>query len=183
MGKVLVQYYSETGHTKEMAELVAEGAAQTPGIEVRLRSVTECTLEDLLWCDGLAIGAPTHLGSIPWKLKKWWDDAVGEAWGKIDGKFACAFSSEGGLGGGAELTCLGLLIILLNYGFLVFGATDYVAPLRTLHYGAALPGHPKTQAEKDICSRLGMRLGEWVAYYVDGVEATHPRNAVYSKHG
>jgi flavodoxin len=31
MGKILVQYYSETGHTKEMAELVAEEAAQIPG--------------------------------------------------------------------------------------------------------------------------------------------------------
>ena len=76
---------------------------------------------------------------------------------------------------------MGLLTMLMNYGFLVFGATDYVAPLRTLHYGAALPGHPKTQAEKDICTRLGVRLGEWVAYYVDGDETCHPKNATYSR--
>ena len=183
MGKVLIQYYSETGHTKEMAELVAEGAAQVPGIEVRLKSLAECTLEDLLWCDGLALGAPTHLGSIPWRVKKWWDDLTENAWGKIDGKFGCAFSSEGGLGGGAELTCMGLLTMLMNYGFLVFGVTDYVAPLRTLHYGVALPGHPKTQAERDLCTRLGVRLGEWVAYYADGEKNTHPKYAVYSRHG
>ncbi len=121
MGKVLVQYYSETGHTKEMAELVAEGAARIPGIEVRLKSIAECTHEDVAWCDGLAVGAPTHLGSIPWRMKKWWDDAVGEVWGKIDGKFGCAFSSDAGLGGGAELACMGLLTMLMNYGFLVFG--------------------------------------------------------------
>jgi NAD(P)H dehydrogenase (quinone) len=183
MGKVLVQYYSETGHTKEMAELVAGGAAQVHGIEVRLRTISDCSLEDVFWCDGLALGAPTHLGSIPWRVKKWWDEAVGEAWGKIDGKFGCAFSSEGGLGGGAELTCMGLLTVLMNYGFLVFGATDYVAPLRTLHYGAALPGHPKTQSEKDICTRLGVRLGEWVACYVDGNINSHPKNATYTRHG
>jgi NAD(P)H dehydrogenase (quinone) len=183
MGKVLVQYYSETGHTKEMAELVAEGVAQVPGSEVRLKTIAECTLEDVIWCDGLALGAPTHLGSIPWRVKKWWDDATGEAWGKIDGKFGCAFSSEGGLGGGAELTCLGLTIMLMNYGFLVFGVTDYVAPLHTLHYGAALPGHPKTRAEKDICTRLGVRLGEWVAYYIDGNQSCHPTHASYSRHG
>ena len=183
MGHVLVQYYSESGHTKEMAELVAEGAAQITGIEVRLKEIGECTLEDLLWCHGIALGAPTHLGSIPWKMKKWWDDQVDDAWGKIDGKIGCAFSSEGGLGGGAELTCLGLLTILLNYGFLVFGVTDYVAPLRTLHYGAALPGRPKVQWEKDTCLRLGRRLGEWVAYYVDGLESAHPEVAAYSRHG
>jgi NAD(P)H dehydrogenase (quinone) len=181
MGKVLVQYYSETGHTKEMAELVAEGAARIPGIEVRLKSIAECTLEDVTWCDGLAVGAPTHLGSIPWRMKKWWDDAVGEVWGKIDGKFGCAFSSDAGLGGGAELACMGLLTTLMNYGFLVFGVTDYVAPRHTLHYGAALPGRPKTQEEKDICTRLGVRLGEWVAYYVDGNASCHPRRATYSR--
>ncbi len=150
MGKVLVQYYSETGHTKEMAELVAAGAARIPGIEVRLKNISECTLEDVLWCDGMAVGAPTQLGSIPWRMKKWWDDAVGEAWGKIDGKFGCAFASEGGLGGGAELTCAGLLTVLMNYGFLVFGATDYVAPLHTLHYGVTLPGHPKDSRRKRV---------------------------------
>jgi NAD(P)H dehydrogenase (quinone) len=183
MGKILVQYYSETGHTQEMAELVAQGAAQVDGIEVRLKPIAECTLEDVLWCDGLALGAPTHLGSIPWRVKKWWDEAVDAAWGKIDGKFGCAFSSEGGLGGGAELTCMGLLTMLMNYGFLVFGVTDYVAPQRTLHYGVALPGHPKTDAENELCIRLGVRLGEWVAYFVDGNEACHPRNAAYSRHG
>jgi NAD(P)H dehydrogenase (quinone) len=183
MGKILVQYYSETGHTQAMAELVAGGAAQIPGIEVRLRTVVESTLEDVVWCDGLALGAPTHLGSIPWQVKKWWDVAVGDLWGKIDGKFACAFSSEGGLGGGAELTCLGLMTILMNYGFLVFGVTDYVAPQHTLHYGVTLPGYPKTQAEKDLCTRLGIRLGEWVAYYVDGEESCHPKFASYPRHG
>jgi NAD(P)H dehydrogenase (quinone) len=162
---------------------VAEGAAQIPGMEVRLKEISECTLEDLLWCDGLAIGAPTHLGSIPWRLKKWWDDKVEAAWGTIDGKIGCAFSSEGGIGGGAELTCLGLLTVLLNYGFLVFGVTDYVAPRYTLHYGAAFPGRPKIQAEMDICTRLGRRLAEWVAYYRDGLEEYHPKNAAYSKHG
>ena len=183
MGKVLVMYYSETGRTKAMAELVAEGAAGVAGIEVRLKSVDEATGDDLFWCDGIALGAPTHLGSVPWKMKKWWDDLVESAWMKVDGKFGCAFSSAGGLGGGPELACLGLLTILMNYGLLVFGVTDYVATLRTLHYGAALPGRPKEESEKDICRRLGRRLAEWVAYYVDGNEAAHPTKAEYSRRG
>jgi NAD(P)H dehydrogenase (quinone) len=183
MGKILVQYYSESGHTREMAELVAAGAAQVPGMQVHLMSIEECSPEDLNWCDGLALGAPTHLGSVPWRVKKWWDENVENAWGKIDGKIGCAFSSEGGMGGGAELACMGLLTILMNYGFLVFGVTDYVAPRHTLHYGTTLPGHPKTQAEKDLCTRLGVRLAEWVGVYVDGDKSCHPTNAPYSRHG
>ncbi|MBN1995007.1 MAG: flavodoxin domain-containing protein [Anaerolineae bacterium] len=181
MGKVLVLYYSETGRTKAMAQLVAEGAAMVAGIDVSLKSVTEATVDDLFWCDGIAVGAPTHLGSVPWEMKKWWDGLVKPAWQKVDGKFGCAFSSAGGLGGGPELACLALLTILMNYGFLVFGVTDYVAPLRTLHYGAALPGRPKDPSEKDICQRLGLRLAEWVAYYVDGKQEAHPSRAGYGR--
>ena len=142
MGKVLIQYYSETGRTKQMADLVATGAARTAGIEVRVKSIDESTSVDILWADGIALGAPCHLASVPWKVKKFWDELTGDAWSKIDGKFGCAFSSAGGLGGGPELTCMALLTIMMNYGMLVFGVTDYVAPLRTLHYGAAIPGAP-----------------------------------------
>jgi NAD(P)H dehydrogenase (quinone) len=181
MGNVLIQYYSQTDRTQQMAKLVAEGAARVDGIDVRLKTVGDSTFEDLFWMDGIALGAPTHLGSIPWELKKFWDEAVGFVWGKIDGKFGCAFSSAGGLGGGPELTCLGLLTILMNYGIMAFGVTDYVAPLRTLHYGAAIPGAPRTQDEKDICIRLGQRLAEFVSYYVDGVELNHPNKVTYER--
>jgi NAD(P)H dehydrogenase (quinone) len=181
MGNVLIQYYSETGHTRQMAELVAEGAATVSGIDLRIKTVAESAFDDLLWMDGIALGAPTHLGSIPWVLKKYWDGAAAEVWGKIDGKFGCSFSSAGGLGGGPEITCLGLLTILMNYGIMTFGVTDYVAQQMTLHYGAAIPGEPRTQAEKDICRRLGLRLAEWVSFYVDGVETSHPQRAVYDR--
>jgi NAD(P)H dehydrogenase (quinone) len=114
-------------------------------------------------------------------LKRFWDDASREVWGKIDGKFGCAFSSAGGLGGGPELTCLGLLTILMNYGILTFGVTDYVARQRTLHYGAAIPGEPRSQAERAICHRLGVRLAEWVSYYVDGIDESHPDRSTYKR--
>jgi NAD(P)H dehydrogenase (quinone) len=181
MGKVFIQYYSKTGHTQQMAELVAQGATSVEGIEVRMKTIDESTIDDVFWADGIALGTPCHLASVSWEVKKFWDEIVGEAWGKIDGKIGCAFSSSGGLGGGAELTCMELLTIMMNYGMMVFGVTDYVAPLRTLHYGAALPGAPRTQAEKEICIRLGQRLAEWVSYYVDGVEENHPNKVPYER--
>ena len=69
MGKVLIQYYSETGHTRKMAEFVAEGATSVDGIEVRLKSVDESVIDDIIWSDGIALGAPTHLASIPWETQ------------------------------------------------------------------------------------------------------------------
>ena len=40
-------------------------------------------------------------------------------------------SASGGWGGGTELACQSLLTVLLNFGFLVFGVTDYATKLRT----------------------------------------------------
>jgi hypothetical protein len=38
--------------------------------------------------------------------------------------------SSGGWGGGTDLACQSLLAVLMNFGFLVFGVTDYAGKLR-----------------------------------------------------
>ena len=105
MGKVLVLYDSASGNTAKMAGLVAEGAGSIPGVEVRLRKVDEATADDVLWCEGLALGSPTNMGLLSWKMKRFWDEPMAPHWMKVDGKIACAFSSSGGWGGGTELAC------------------------------------------------------------------------------
>jgi len=174
MGKALVLYYSKDGHTAKMAEHVAAGCGSVDGIEVRRRDITDAAADDLLWCDGLALGAPTHLGSIPYPMKQWWDEKAIDAWQKIDGKFGCAFSSAGGWGGGAELTCQALMTVMMNFGMMVFGVTDYAARQFTLHYGATLAGEPRADREIEACHRLGTRLSEFIAYHVDKREDLHP---------
>jgi NAD(P)H dehydrogenase (quinone) len=69
--KILVLYYSEKGHTKAMAELVVAGAKSVPDTEVRLKTVAEATADDVRWCDGIAVGSPTHMGTIAWEMKRW----------------------------------------------------------------------------------------------------------------
>jgi NAD(P)H dehydrogenase (quinone) len=173
VGKILVLYDSQGGYTAKMAQYVAEGAAQISGHEIRIRLVDEATKEDILWADGLAVGSPTHLGLLSAKMKAFWDSVV-DLWGQLDGKIACAFSSSGGWGGGNELACLSLLILLMNYGFLVFGVPDYVGKQFTLHYGAVLAGEPRREVEMASCQRLGKRLAQWVAFYTDGRADQHP---------
>ena len=174
MNKILVLYDSATGNTAKMAELVAEGAASIDAMEVRVRSIDEATAKDVLWCDGLAVGTPTNMGLLSWKMKRFWDETMVEHWMKVDGKIACAFSSSGGWGGGAEMACQSLLTLLINFGFLVFGVTDYVGKLTTLHYGAIAAREPREQDSQESCRRLGKRLAEWVATYVGGRKDQHP---------
>jgi NAD(P)H dehydrogenase (quinone) len=174
MNRILVLYDSKTGNVATMAKLVAEGATQVADTEVRVRSVDEATAEDILWCDGLAVGSPTNMGLLSWKMKRFWDETMGEHWMEIDGKIACAFSSAGGWGGGMELACQAILTVLMNFGFLVFGVTDYSSKMRTLHYGAVVAKEPRGEEDAATCRLLGQRLAEWTAVFVHGRKDQHP---------
>src|SRR5436305_1442465 len=174
MGKVLVLYDAASGNTAKMAGLVAEGAAGIPGTEVRLRQVEQATADDVLWCDGLALGSPTNMGLLSWKMKRFWDEIMAPHWMKVDGKIACAFSSSGGWGGGSEIACQSLLMVLMNFGFLVFGVTDYSGTLTTCHYGAISAREPRDAGVAEACRLLGRRLAEWVAVLADGRKNEHP---------
>jgi NAD(P)H dehydrogenase (quinone) len=174
MGKILVLYDSKSGNTARMAELVAEGARRIPMTEVRCQTVDAATAEDIVWCDGIACGSPTNMGLLSWKMKRFWDEVMASHWMKVDGKIGCAFSSSGGGGGGAEMACQAILTVLINFGFLVFGVTDYVGKLTTLHYGAISVREPRAVDDLEACRKLGQRLAEWVAAFVDGRKDQHP---------
>jgi len=174
MGKVLILYDSKTGNTAQMAEYVAEGARAIDSMEVHLLSVDEATMDDVLWADGIACGTPTYVGVVSWKMKKFWDDIAHHVWGKMDGKIGCAFSTSGGWGGGAELTCMSILIMMMNVGMLTFGVTDYTGAQFTLHYGAVSAGKPREDKEIAAAQRLGKRLAQWVAVYFDGRAELRP---------
>ena len=80
----------------------------------------------------------------------------------MDGKVACAFSSSGAWGGGAEIACQSLQMVLMNFGFLVFGVTDYAGKMTTCRYGAIVAREPRETEVKDAGRLLGRRLS-WAA--------------------
>jgi len=176
VNKILILFDSASGNTAAMARMVAEGAQIIPQTEVRLRSVDEAAAADVLWCDGLAVGSPTNMGLLSWKMKRFWDDTMREHWMAVDGKIGCAFSSSGGWGGGTELACQSILTVLINFGLLVFGVTDYVGKLTTLHYGAITAREPRSEETQAACRMLGQRLAEWTAALVHGRKEQHPLN-------
>jgi NAD(P)H dehydrogenase (quinone) len=178
---ILVLYFTADGHTKLMADLVAEGAGAVPDTDVRLKSIDEADADDLLWCDGIAVGSPTYMGTIAWQMKRWWDVVAFPVWPRIEGKIGCAFSSSGGLAGGGELTCLALQIVLMNFGLMTFGIPDYTGPGQTLHYGAVAAGRPRNDGEREACRRLGRRLAEWTQTYICGRPEHDPRRVTYPR--
>ena len=176
MNRILVLFDSKSGNVSKMAQLVGEGARRIPDTEVRVLSVDEAKPDDVIWCDGLAVGSPTNMGILSWKMKRFWDDVMGPHWMEVDGKIACAFSSAGGWGGGMELACQSILTVLMNFGFLVFGVTDYSGKKTTLHYGAVSAKEPREDETQEACRILGQRLAEWTAVLVHNRKDQHPSN-------
>ena len=58
MSKVMVVYWSGTGNTQKMAELIAEGASKQ-GAEVACKNVGEASLTELPEYDVIAFGSPS----------------------------------------------------------------------------------------------------------------------------
>jgi NAD(P)H dehydrogenase (quinone) len=122
--KVLVVYYSLSGHTKQMAEAAAEGAGSVKGISVKLVSVEKAEAADVLWADGIIVGSPVYNANIaPPVLSfifKW--PFEGEP---LRNKIGAAFVSAGGMSAGEELVQMSILQAMLVYGMIVVGGIDW----------------------------------------------------------
>ena len=101
MTRILIVYHSQTGHTKQMADAVCEGAKAIDDVEVVFKKASEATLDDLLACDGLAVGTPENFGYMSGMLKDFFDRTYVGAQDKVFRKPFVVFISAGNDGSGA----------------------------------------------------------------------------------
>lgn len=121
---VLVAYFSEQGHTKAMAEAVAQGARSVAGTEVELLTVATARTEDLLKADAVILGSPVYnANAAPQVLKfiKSWPLVNG----RMKDKIGAAFVTGGGISAGEELVQMNLLHAMLIFGMMVVGGPDW----------------------------------------------------------
>jgi NAD(P)H dehydrogenase (quinone) len=191
MTEVLVLYYSRHGATAEVARHIARGIESVAGAAARLRTVppvspvTEATEpavppsgppyarhEDLVECDGLALGSPTRFGNMAAPLKHFLD-GTSSLWlnGALDRKPAAVFSSTSSMHGGQESTLLTMMVPLLHHGMYIVGlpftapalnrtrtgGTPYGATHLAIH-GSAPPR--LSDDERELAQLLGQRLAE-----------------------
>ena len=149
--KVLVSYYSRTGHAEAMAKAVVQGIKEE-GILPLLKKIEETGIDDLLEADCIIIGCPTYYGSMPWEVKKLIDESI-KHHGKLNGKVGGAFSTSHNVGGGNETTILSILKAMLIHGMVIQGYSDFD------HYGPVAIEKP---AEEDLekCRIMGKRITE-----------------------
>ena len=188
MADILVLYYSRYGATAEIAQLIARGIAEVPGMHARIRTVppvsavTEATepaiplegppyvtLDDLKECVGLALGSPTRFGNMAAPLKYFLDN-TSEHWlqGTLVGKPAALFTSTASMHGGQETTLISMMLPLIHHGMLIVGIPFTEADLINTKSGgtpygmshvAGINGQlPLTAEEKNLSKILGKRL-------------------------
>jgi len=79
MSKIIVVYHSGYGHTKRVAEHVAEGAGgELLAIDAE-GNLPEAGWDKLAAADAIVFGTPTYMGSPSWQFKKF-ADASSKAW-------------------------------------------------------------------------------------------------------
>jgi NAD(P)H dehydrogenase (quinone) len=154
--KVLIIYYSETGNTKKMAELIAEGVKEER-LEVVVKDVENVNAKELLDYDGIIIGSPTYYGLPAYQIKKLLDESV-EYHGSLEGKVGGAFSSSANIGGGNETTIMSIIQAMLIHGMIVKGTS------KGDHYGPVSIGKPDSRVEKQ-CRDYGRMIAKLVKQF------------------
>ena len=185
---VLVLFYSRTGATARMANLVARGVESVGNIEARVRCVPPVspaldnqtvqpavpqsgapfvTLDDLDQCAALALGTPARFGNMAAPLK-YFIDTTSNLWlsGALINKPAGVFTSASSLHGGQETTLMSMMLPLLHHGMVITGLPYTETALnQTLTGGTPYgPSYFSAQPdmsneEKSLCRALGERLG------------------------
>lgn len=68
MAKVLIGYYSRTGNTKKMAEII-EKTLQEEGLDADNKKVEDIKVDELLNYDAIILSSPTYYGIMTWPIK------------------------------------------------------------------------------------------------------------------
>ena len=98
MAKILIVYHSQSGNTKVAAESVAAGAQEVPGTEVVVKEGLQADADDLLACDGIAVGTPDYFSYMAGGLKDFFDRTLYPTQGAVTDKPCVIFVTHGGGG-------------------------------------------------------------------------------------
>lgn len=149
MTKTAIIYYSRSGVTKKMAEII-HAELKNQNIETDIFSIEQIKPEKLLEYSGIIIGSPTYYGTLAGEIKKFLDESCA-LHGKLNNKLGGAFSSSANLAGGNETTIISILQAMLIHGMIIQGD-----PLGD-HYGPVAVGKIDKRCQ-DNCQRFAQRF-------------------------
>jgi len=158
--KILVVYYSKTGHTAALAKAVAEGAKKIKAAEAMTKTVSEVNCAELLAADALIVGSPVYWSNMAGEVKSFFDRWTTECKVlppdfQMRDKVGAAFVTAGDVSSGKEVTLLTILAAMIGNRMIVLSEGQALGATATTGDGK-LPLDSKDLEE-------GRRLGERVA--------------------
>ncbi|OSN07957.1 NADPH-dependent FMN reductase [Lonsdalea britannica] len=117
MSKIAVVYFSGYGHTKQVAEVVAESAGATLIPIDNNGDIEEADWQTLANADGIIFGSPTYMGSVAWQFKKF-ADASSKVWAERgwQDKVFGGITNSASLNGDKQVTLIYLQTLAAQHG-------------------------------------------------------------------
>ena len=158
--EILVVYDSRTGHTRLMAEAVANGARKVSDVHVKIISVHKVTLDDAKLAQAIIIGSPVHNANVTPEIQSfinsWPHDGMRD-------KLGAAFVSAGGISAGQEITMLNVLHSMLIFRMIIVGGNTWQTPFGAVAVDNEAPFQNKQLEIAPQFLKQATDLGERVA--------------------
>ena len=152
--KATVLYYSKTGNTRQMAEVIVAGMMSVDDVEAKAFPIEEIDESWAKESQCVVLGTPTYMASLAGTVKSWLEGSC-MSYG-FTGKLGGAFATADYLHGGAELGIQSILDRMLVLGMMTYsGGGAYGTPV--IHLGpVALKDH--LEESKETFHKYGQRM-------------------------
>ncbi len=160
--RILVAYFSQTGHTRVMAESVAAGARAVPGAVVTIAPVDSADTAQVRAADAVVLGSPVHDANPAIPVLRFM-----YRWPFPDGmrdKVGAVFVTGGGISSGEEAVQEAILRTMLLYQMIVVGGPGWEQGLGASAVTGEAPWDrlPQGRVAEQFLAKA-RRLGERVA--------------------
>ncbi len=154
--KMSVLYYSKSGNTKKMAEVIAEGMQSLEGVEAKAFALDGIDDNWVRESKCVVIGTPIYMASVCGEVKTWLEGPALKY--ALAGKIGGAFATADYVHGGGELGIRTILDHMMVFGMLTYsGGGSCGKPV--IHLGpVALSG--ALDSYRDTFHTYGRRMAE-----------------------
>ena len=119
---IVIVYHSGYGHTKKIAEAVAEGSRATLLAIDAEGKLPAGGWEQLAAADAIVFGSPTYMGNVSWQFKRFADESSA-VWGPQGwkDKLGAAFTNSASVNGDKQTTLYAMLTLAQQHGMIWVG--------------------------------------------------------------
>jgi NAD(P)H dehydrogenase (quinone) len=119
---IVIVFHSGYGHTRKIAEAVAEGSKGQLLVIDAEGNLPEGGWEQLAAADAIVFGSPTYMGNVSWQFKKFADQSssvwMNQGW---KDKLGAAFTNSASVAGDKQTTLYTMFTLAQQHGMLWAG--------------------------------------------------------------